>query len=403
MAEKILYDQDTNGLRYDLEIYLDGKPIPWQNINSLTIRESVYSLIPRIDLSFNDDGLFTEYNPVTEGQVIEIIAALNKETSPIINQKFFVLASSTIPMTTVNTTFTVNVIGLLNRSSLVNGIFNKSYSKSTFSEVVEEVARRNNLPSDIRINSKDNMNWYQLNQTDNDFVNDSIYRSYISNNDVPFCYIDRNGKMIFTSLKYESKKDSKLILTKDNDKALSKDQDTGVERYFTTYSYSDKSGYTNTFNGGYGIRQSYYDGKELKTKDFTDSPFSEMTPFKNKRDDNFGEFVNDVNIFGTLNNVYDSYFNSIIQNEMTRTSLLSTSLVLNAKPDSYNLFDKINIEIKKGKTNNLLQTQSGDYLIGGIVHNINKGGRYNQMLVCFRDGMNANNSTNLFTNPLKEP
>ena len=104
--------------------------------------------------------------------------------------------------------------------------------------------------------------------------------------------------------------------------------------------------------------------------------------------------------FGQLNNVYDSYFKSLVTNDLVRKSLFATTVVLNVKPNTYQLFDKINIEIEKG--NNLVQSQSGDYLIGSILHNIGSNGRYNQMLVCFRDGVGTSNSTTLFNNPLKE-
>ena len=145
---------------------------------------------------------------------------------------------------------------------------------------------------------------------------------------------------------------------------------------------------------------SYYDGNKLVTEDIKSAPFSELTKFKNKLNVNYDKFTNQTMKFGQLNNVYDSYFKSLVTNDLVRKSLFATTVVLNVKPNTYQLFDKINIEIEKG--NNLVQSQSGDYLIGSILHNIGSNGRYNQMLVCFRDGVGTSNSTTLFNNPLKE-
>tara|TARA_R110001592_G_scaffold177358_2_gene417653 strand:+ start:10002 stop:11213 length:1212 start_codon:yes stop_codon:yes gene_type:complete len=397
---KITIEQDTNDIGYDLSLYLDGKPIPWKNINQLLIKESVYSFVPRIEFSFMDDGFFTLYNPVLEGQIIDVVIALNKESDNIVKQTFSILSSSVMQASAVDGPQIISVLGVLNRPSLINKSYNNSYAKQTFSEVLESIASYNNLALVSRIKSSDKMTWYQLNQTDNEFVNDSIYRSYISDDDVPFCYINRDANLIYTSLKTESKKRSDLIFRKDNDKALSKADDVGLDRYYTSFTYADKSGFINSLQGGYGTRMSYYDGNKLVTEDIKSAPFSELTKFKNKLNVNYDKFTNQTMKFGQLNNVYDSYFKSLVTNDLVRKSLFATTVVLNVKPNTYQLFDKINIEIEKG--NNLVQSQSGDYLIGSILHNIGSNGRYNQMLVCFRDGVGTSNSTTLFNNPLKE-
>ena len=95
-------------------------------------------------------------------------------------------------------------------------------------------------------------------------------------------------------------------------------------------------------NGGSGIKVSYYDGNKFITNEIKKVPSSEMTPYKNKLNINHNKLVNNAVGFGQLNNVYDSYFNSLATNDLVRKALLSTSLSINAHAGDYNLLDKIN-------------------------------------------------------------
>tara|TARA_R110001592_G_scaffold352667_1_gene650746 strand:+ start:154 stop:1365 length:1212 start_codon:yes stop_codon:yes gene_type:complete len=399
-TNKIEYAQDTDGIGFDIDLYVDGKPIIWKNINEFTIKESVYAFIPRLEMSFLDDGFFTEHNPILEGQVVEVTISTNKETSPYVKQKFMVLSTNALPTSHTNDRFIINIIGILNAPGLINGIKSKSFPANKFSEVAKSIASQNGLSFDARLESSDKMNWYQLNQTDNDFMNNSIYRSYVADDDVPFCFINRSGTVVYTSLKTESKSPSEFILVKDNLKGNDKIVPGGIERFYTSHSYSDKSGLINTLCGGYGTKLSHYDGNKIVTEDITTMAFSELTTYRNKLKDNYDKFTNSTMKFGTLNNVYTNYFKSIVNNDLVRKSLFSTSLIINAQANNYQLFDKINIEVKLG--NDLIKSQSGNYIIGSIIHNLNKKGKYNQLLVCFRDGVGTNNTTVVFNNPLKD-
>tara|TARA_R110001592_G_scaffold347604_1_gene641220 strand:- start:881 stop:2086 length:1206 start_codon:yes stop_codon:yes gene_type:complete len=385
---------------YSAEVYIDGKPVPYKNIMSLTVKEYIYSILPRVEITFLDSGIFVEHNPILEGQVIQVLLSNNGEEINLLNQTFMVLNSSITVIDKTNSSFLITVSGAFNRPGLFNKIHNKSYPSKTFSDVIKDVADANSLDHDVRIESKDKMNWYQLNQTYADFINTSIYRSYVNDDDSPFTFINRKGVLVYTSLKTAAKNKSAIIFSNDSDMATSPFGNATNERYFSSYTFSDNSGFNNNLNGGSGIKVSYYDGNKFITNEIKKVPSSEMTPYKNKLNINHNKLVNNAVGFGQLNNVYDSYFNSLATNDLVRKALLSTSLSINAHAGDYNLLDKINIEIKKD--GNLLAAQSGDYLVGGIIHNINKNSRYNQMLICFRDGFGNANSTTAFKNPLRE-
>ena len=200
---------------FKLRLYVDGKELPWQNIQTLTIREYIYDAIPRFKLAFTDDGFFSTDNPICEGQTVEVIAALNEDSKNIINQKFKVLSSSMTKFSVkIDNIYLITIDGILKTAdSLNNSIKNTSYKQKTFSSVVEDIANINGISSNIALKSKDKMNWFQTNSSYIGFLNDSIYKSSAGQGDTPFCYFDRNGVLNYNSIKTSINKSSDIILT----------------------------------------------------------------------------------------------------------------------------------------------------------------------------------------------
>ena len=390
---------------YDLKLYIDGKELPWNNIKSLTVREYIYDMIPRFKLTFTDDGFFSIDNPLCENQIIEVIASYSETGKNIINQKFKIITyEQTVLSSNVDNVFIFVVDGILYTAAKANrAIYNKSYKQKTFSEVVEQIASDSSLKSNIAIQSKDRMNWFQTNKSYVAFLNESIYKSSVGDNDAPFCYIDRHGTLNYSSIQTANKKSSELILSYSPSEVSkgNRENDT-IQRYFTSYTYTDLSGYFNNFGGGNGIKYSYYNESDFVTKDSKDYKASGLTKYVNKTK---GSVQTQYLQFGTYNqgNLYKDYFDTLVRNQILRGSILSNNLVISAQPNHYNLLDKINIEIKgKKSTSNVQKPNSGNYLIGGIVHNFSNSGQYAQMLVCFRDGMDGADTYDNFVNPLKK-
>jgi len=390
---------------YDLKLYIDSKELPWNNIKSLTIREYVYDVIPRFKLSFTDDGFFSTDNPLCENQIIEIIASYSDSGKNIINQKFKIVTYERTNLSSnVDNVYIFVVEGIIYTDAKVNRtLYNKSYKQKTFSEVVENIASLSGINSNVEITSKDRMNWFQTNKSNTSFLNESIYKSSVGDNDTPFCYIDRHSVLNYTSLQTAVKKDTNLILTySPTEMSKGNIDNNSTQRYFTSYTYTDLSGYFNTYGGGNGIKYSYYNESDFVTKNSAEYKSSGLTKYINKVNDSVQtQYLQ----FGTYNqgNLYEDYFDTLVRNQILRGSILSNNLVISAQPNHYNLLDKINIEIKsKSSSSNVQKPNSGNYLIGGIVHNFSNSGQYAQMLVCFRDGMDGADTYNNFVNPLKK-
>lgn len=402
MAQRTQENYDTRPIaNFVLTCTIDGKVVPWQNINYLTVREYIYDLIPRVEIQFHDNGLFVEMNPILEGQEIKIVAKLNAESNDIINQSFEVIGSSHQPTNPERTDlYTITVTAAYKASSLMGPLQNRYYSKKTFSDVIKDVGIINRLITDIRIQTKDKMTWYQPNQNYLNFIKDSLFRSNPGEDDAPFCYIGRNGKLVLTSLRTELKQNTGIIVLNDPRKALRPVTDKDG-RYYYTHSYSDYSGFINK-NISYGIKYTYNDGSKIQRKEITDYEPTKLSSFKNKNKNMSGEPVHHKN-YGFLNNVYDQYFDSIVSNELIRTSFLSSPLTINVQPDDYKLFQRINIQIRSQNIpNTIVQSYSGSYMIGGIIHNMSKKATYDMVLVLFRDGIDDSKSYDNFNNVLEK-
>lgn len=390
-----------------LEVYVDGNPIPWQNINSLTVREYIYEVMPRINLSFNDDGFFTEFNPVLEGQFVEVYARLSQNDSNIISQKFYVLSSNFTPLNvSKNNLYVVNIDGLFYNDTLSTGIRNKVYANMNFSDSLRKIATENGIQSDIRLQSKDTMNWYQLNKSYTNYIQESVYKSNAGNDDVPFSYIGRDGILVYTSLRTEQKQKSNITLSNNTSKAVGqiRNIDNDFHRYYSSFSYGDLSGAANIRAGGFGVKFSYYDGNKVIQKNYLANNFNatDLVKYRNKNVELSGD-ATDHQQYGTLNNVYPTYFDTLVRNQMLRTNLLSNTFIVNAQANDYKLFQRINIEIQsQHNVGSLVEAYSGDYFVGGIIHNLSTTGNYNQMLICMRDGINSTKAYDSFINPLEE-
>ena len=107
---------------------------------------------------------------------------------------------------------------------------------------------------------------------------------------VIFVLITENGWRSISCLKTESKKVSDLIFTNDSNKATQQFQNTAIERYFSSYSFVDNSGFNNNLNGGSGVKISSFDNNEFITETIKEIPSSELTPYKNKLEEFFQRY-----------------------------------------------------------------------------------------------------------------
>lgn len=393
--EKFIEIQEMdNG--YTFQIYINGIFVPLKNIDRILIRESIFTSIPRLEFSFRDDGLFIELNPIMEGQIVKIIFSKNGEDKNILNQEFRIISSKVSMMGgSEKVLYNISIDGWLNIPGFLNGINYRSFKNTNFSDVIIEIGDSLKIPTKIEVKSNDNMTWLAM-DTWNDFINKSIYKSRVSIDDTPFCYINRNGELVYNSFKNAVSVSSDIRFIRDHVKKHNTVDD--ENNYFSNFSFNDISGFTNIFNGGFGGKISFFDGEYEKEKMVIDLNHSKLVDYKNKNSE-LKKFSSKYN-FGTINNVYDDYFETVIRNRMMRQSLLSTSIVISVQAKYFSLMEKINITLNSNMNRDeIIGTYSGDYIIGGIINSF-ENNTFNQILICYRDGYNINKMTKIFTSPL---
>ena len=133
-------------------------------------------------------------------------------------------------------------------------------------------------------------------------------------------------------------------------------------------------------------------------------PFAPLSTFENKNKNNTGKYVNGIVYNSLSKNVHENYLLAKSQNLYLSQSFFGNYLQIVINPNmNVNVGDKIDLLIydNLGRllngTPNVDAVNSGEYLIGGISHDIKKDGLYSMILTLFRNGVNQSNiSTILF-------
>lgn len=389
-----------------LELYIDGVNFPLTSITQLVIREYAFSIVPTLELTLIDDFALSEMNPLQEGQEIKVNMAINRNSEDIIENTFEIVSFiySAKPISQHANRANVVISAALKANSIIGNLGHKSYPSMTSSEVVAAIAEDDlELEYEIKKDSDDKMNWYRLDQTLNQFICDINNKASVGDNDCPFIYIDRNGKLIYNTLRAALDNDIKKNFSQD-----AKGSKLGVladdENFFSTYNLVDASGFVNKIYGGNAVAYSYYDMNDTIYKQIDEIESTGLSDFKNKTKDNINKPSNHF-AFGTENiSLYQGYYQAISRNYYLKNTLLSTSNVIKVQPDKdINLMDVINIKILSSKDRNQeAEPFSGKYLVTGIVHTISPGTNYSMNLVLSRDGHNKTLDYKRFESKLKE-
>tara|TARA_R110001606_G_scaffold88448_5_gene199266 strand:- start:12906 stop:14147 length:1242 start_codon:yes stop_codon:yes gene_type:complete len=395
-----------NGQDYNkLELYIDGVNFPLSAIISLVIREYVFSTIPTLELTLIDDYALSEMNPLQEGQEIKVNMAINKNADDIVENVFEIVSFnySAKPVSQHANRANVVISAAFKANALIGNLGNKSYPSTTSSGVVKDIAGDLGIKFEILKDTKDKMNWYRLDQTYNEFMSVLNNKGSAGDNDCPFIYINRNGKLIYNTLRTALDNDIKKNFTQDSKSAqlaaLGSD-----ENFFSSYNLIDASGFANKIMGGNAVVYSYYDMDNTVYKQIGEIETTELGDFKNKTIDNINKPSKHF-AFGTQNiSLFDGYYEAIARNYYLRNTILSTSIIINAQPDGdINLFDVINIKILSSKDRNQeAEPFSGRYLVTGIVHAVTPNARSSMWLVLSRDGQNKTLDYKRFESKLKE-
>lgn len=393
------------GLHYDLIFKLDGIEIPPQNINSCSIKESIFERTSKLDVILADSGHILENAPIEDGSLIEISIA--RRHGEVNLNLFFYITSFQIEATSLDnglSTVMVRILASQKTESLFIPIRTRCLEGTT-SEIIKQLVE-GNFKYEKRIDSRDYQKWYQINMSDYDMIYHVLASSYVGDYDAALAFVNRHNKFIYTSLLTQAKRDVKTICRFDKRLALFDGSDIDVNKqieisenaegkkifYFDHWDFKNIQPILNYITS-YGINGTYYDFKKrnVVTKDKKVAP---LTKYMNRDSSDAGDLVDSVTYNLKTGNTHQNYYNAKINNRYVLDAFFGSMLeIVGASINSLNIGDKVEVQLPSiSNKNNISDTldvvNSGEYIIGAINHNIQKGGIYTNNVVLFRNGYN---------------
>lgn len=391
--------QSPLGVHFQCKCFINGTEFLSQNIINLSFSEWVLDLVPRLDLTLLDDGKYFEYFPLQENDLIRIEIARNVDLVPTVLE-FNLVDYKVQPLDSNEPrNAMVSISGLLKNSNLFFPVKSRAFRTKSSDQVMQTIAAECGFKTDFRIKCADTMTWLQSSVTNYDMIDYVLKRSFTTERDMNLAYINRYSKFVYTSLNTELKKQSVVKMrhapervhdidnkfdAPENSHTKSKQK----EMYFSSFKYNNFAGTTNKMIG-YGVEHSYWDLSKLVKKQINYDDHS-LTKFSFKEKQNSGKIVKDITYPYASNNHHANFYTALTQNQYVRDNFFNSCLLvsINANED-LNLFDKvfINIPTLVG-SKEINEVHSGEYVVGGIYHEVSKGSIYKMIVALFRNGIN---------------
>jgi len=375
------------------KIYVNDIELNPQNIISCTIREWIFDILPRIELIIMDDGVLSEAAVIKDNTIIHLIIGRDINDTELLEIEF-IKQDHTID-TVSNKITNIMLTGLLKTTNTFFPVYNKAYRGSTSIDVVRSISSEMGLQfeSSENMSTNDSMTWLQINQTNLQMIQHIIKRAYRSN-DTMFCYASTNGKLNYKSLVLETNKSdnitAKLNLQKYSENILSEEDNNTI--WYNSYDVKNIEGYANKTHAN-AIELNYIDFDSMQNKKQIIS--SRGPSFVNDalRSDQ-GQIIDQIN-YGFLftkirqKNVFNKYYEALVLNDHIKWGFFNQSLMININASkSVKLFDKVNLIVPSLLEDNINEVYSGEYIVGGIIHNISKSNIYRKQLSLHRPGTN---------------
>jgi hypothetical protein len=383
------------GQNFYCRLIIKGQEYLSPNIVSLVIREWVIDVLPRLELQIFDDGSLFELSPLEDSEIISILIGKNlDDPNPL--QLDFMLSDYVVDQIADNRKVVISLTGYLQVTDMFN-IRTRAFKKNSSVNVLSEIANESELSfqNPLNVMSLDNMTWYQSSQSNYDFIRHVLERAYVPN-DTVFFYANTQNKFVYTSLNSELSKKNVKLARFDIDNYYKDLHEFDKTLWFNKYDIVNYKGYFNK-KIAYGFKYNYYDLSKNMEEEYTSS--SSLTDFLYKTVDmrnllvyNYqGGMYNNLNIYG------ETFFESKIRNEYLKSDFFGISVVININAmGQVNLFDKIDLILPSLLENEMNESMSGQYIVGGIVHHISKGGIYKKMISLHRNGINVASNFNQY-------
>lgn len=399
-------NQDSEGtgerqtlLHYHAKVTIKEVDVNPENITVLQVREWMFDAVPRIELIFTDQGVFFDKYPLEESDILTLELGVTRESEPVIVANFKCLDYEVIPFVTGDSLggSAVRITGVLDNTDFFAPKKSRSFREVTSTDVITEIAGESGFEADIRTETNDTMTWIQAHQNNNEMIGHLLARMYKNDNDCLFCSTNRAGTMVVTSLQDAIAEEPKFVgvfqvrETAKLDEATDLDDykvlDDSEVIYYSGYRYVNMGGTLNR-KIGYGQFTEYYDGTDPQIAESV-SDIHSLTTGSNK----LKELVETeaAHVVAGLQsvNMHTNYIKAMSNNKYVKSEFCSSYLKITSKPNSeVNVFDKVDLAVPSQDGNFTDGTHSGEYMIGGIVHNISNKGLYTTDLYLFRNGKN---------------
>lgn len=341
MASKVQHRKDAG---YSLVLEIEGVSIPWQNISGIVVRESVFDLLPRMKVEFSDLGMLSSKSPVAPGQTIKAVFISEKGQTGGVEWKFRIMSvttETTDPM--LPSASHVVLDTLLDVQQMYGVLTSRTFGKSKFSDVVEQVANDCGLKADVRAKSNDAMVWGCFNTRLTEFLKDSVAHSYISEKTLPVLFATKDGSLVYDSTERAIKSNSKVKLSYDATGSVMQSENKSVLNW-STWSRLDLSELMGKFGGGDGLAVYWYDEKPEKVE--------------------LGTEITDKMVFGRRSlNVHKNYMTAYAKNRLMKNSLFGTCMTFVSGLYGLKPMDRVEISIPEDVEKGNSQALSGEYLV----------------------------------------
>lgn len=417
MIEQI--NQQNIGQQYDLKLSINGIQVPTSNVLSSVLREWIFDRIVTLECVIMDTGTFVELSPIYDESPVTIEFSKNNEPDKI--QMEFCINASEVERTMADNgmVYIIKFVALQNTTDYFYPIKTKSFKNQSTSDVFSQIANNSGVKFVKEIEAKDNQIWIQSNACDYSFGYHLIKRSFVNNEDRPLFYFNRNNEAVFSSIKTKCSTKSKFVAINNDHAFLDNGNDNVIKEmkqsfgedskflyYKTDISYKDISSIFNKQNG-YGIDFTYFDLKNFFEYQLSFS-FAPLTKYSKQNKNNSKKFTNGLTYNTLSKNCHDNYLLAKSQNMMIDQMFFGSYLQMSINPElSLNLGDKITVvvydNLSRMKNGPVMidKVNSGDYIVGGISHDIKKDSLYTMNLTLFRGGINSSDTTGIET-PLLE-
>jgi len=358
------------------------------NIISITIKEWVFEILPKVELVLKYDPSIFEQYTIEDNDTFSIHLA-NSPKNPNMFKIDCMVHDYKISVIGDDRAKAIQITGILkckNMFTLQNKCYSKKNSYQVFQEIAGDVGLSINKSQNV--NQLDKMTWYQLNQNNYDFIKHVMKRAYI-HDDALFFYANHKGEFVYTSLNTEvNKKDGKIAKFSIENFENWNPEEKDKTIWYNSYEIINLQGIFNK-ESNYGGVIEYYDLIDKKEASY--SNFNKMTELSFIDKDYYNKPV-----FGIYGGIYNSttmygekYFESYVRNYFLRNNLLGFSLELNINSViDVNLFDKVKLEMNSQITKSFDRIYSGEYLITGIAYFISMNGIFQKRIYLSRNGFN---------------